>query len=276
MSSEPQRSTTTSSEPPLAVLLALFGRREDLRGRFPEAVDWDFRRLVTWAAKVADGSEADSARVELAPHAGWYADNSVASTDGAVPWPEWDAAWKASADPHPAVLETMHDEVRTAFNQHLVTLCLLVVEFGLRTSLEIGTQFGHSTVALLEAAASVDGRVYSVDVEPCTEAHARVASAGLSRHWTFIQGDALRLRPPAFPESLDLLFIDTFHLYSQTARELAHLAPYVAPGGWIVLHDAVTFPGVSRAVREFMERTSGAFRFYPFMHQHGLLLLKRL
>jgi predicted O-methyltransferase YrrM len=102
-----------------------------------------------------------------------------------------------------------------------------------------------------------------------------VAAAGLGAQWTFIQGDALQLQPPAFPEQVDLLFIDTFHLYSQTLRELEHFSRYVAPRGWIVLHDAVTFPGVSKAVREFMEAREGHFVFYPHVHQHGLLLLRR-
>jgi predicted O-methyltransferase YrrM len=271
---EPQRTTTSSQEPALSVLLRLYGLREDLRSRFPEAVEWDFRRLVSWARRVAVGLEADAARPDLVPHARWYASNAVDETPG-VPWGEWQASWKSSAADYPAVFETMQDDARTAFNQHLVTLCMLVAEFGLKTSLEIGTQYGHSTVALLEAAKTIDGRVYSVDVEPCTEARDRVLAAGLGANWTFVQGDALRLRPPTFPEGVDLLFIDTFHLYSQTARELDHFTPYLKPRGWIVLHDAVTFPGVSKAVREFMERNPKRFFFYPHLHQHGLLLLRR-
>jgi predicted O-methyltransferase YrrM len=273
---EPQRTTVSSQEPALSLLLGLYARREDLRSRFPEAVEWDFRRLVGWAGNVAVGLEADQARSDLLPHARWYEDNSVETWDGgAVPWGEWEASWKASAADYPAVFKTMQDDTRTAFNQHLVTLCMLVSEFGLKTSLEIGTQYGHSTVALLEAAERIDGRVYSVDVEPCTEARERVLAAGLGGNWTFIQGDALQLRPPAFPDQVELLFIDTFHLYSQTRRELDHFAPYLKPRGWIVLHDAVTFPGVSKAVREFMERRPKSFFFYPYIHQHGLLLLRR-
>jgi predicted O-methyltransferase YrrM len=277
MSLEPQRTTASSQEPALSVLLKLYAARADLRSRFPEAVDWDFRRLVDWARGVAAGVEPDASREELRRYAQWFEDNSVTQwAPGAVPWNEWRASWKASAADYPAVFETMQDEVRTAFNQHLATLCLLVAEFELKTALEVGTQFGHSSVALLEAAGTIDGRVYSIDIEPCTEAKNRVRSAGLAGRWTFIQGDALQVRPPAFPAQVDLLFIDTFHLYSQTRRELDHFAPYVGERGWIVLHDAVTFPGVSKAVREFLEARKGQFVFYPHIHQHGLLLLRRV
>jgi predicted O-methyltransferase YrrM len=127
---------------------------------------------------------------------------------------------------------------------------------------------------LLEAAKRIDGRVFSIDVEPCSEANAHVQSFGLSSHWNFLHGNALSFAPPAFPDQLDLLFIDTFHLYSQTVRELNHFEPYLAPKSWIVLHDAVTFPGVSRAVNEFMMKYPRRFRFYPYIHQHGLLLLR--
>jgi predicted O-methyltransferase YrrM len=111
-------------------------------------------------------------------------------------------------------------------------------------------------------------------VEPCSEAKEKVNAAGLGQYWTFVQGNALNLLPPVFPQELDLVFIDTFHLYSQTKRELTHFEPYLASRSWIVLHDAVTFPGVSRAVKEFLEEHPRRFRFYPYLHQHGLILLR--
>lgn len=276
MTAEPQRTSSLDNEPALHTLLTLYRERPELQSRFPEAVDWDFRRLIAWASHVGAGTEADVAADLLRPFTAWYEANNVEPGPEQAPWQEWRGCWAAAAIDLRSLDETMKDNVRTAFNQHLTSLALLVLEFNVRIALEVGTQYGHSTVALLDPLKENNGRLFSIDVEPCSEAASRVHDANLSHWWTFLRGDATTLRPPSFPEELELLFIDTFHLYSQTKRELEHFAPYLKPGSWIVLHDAVTFPGVSKAVREFMQARPGSFRFYPFMHQHGLLLLRRV
>jgi len=274
MPSEPMRTSPVEYEPALHTLLSIYQQRPDLQASFPDAACWDFRGLVIWAAEVADGTRNDPATAELAPHSRWYADNSIVNCNGEVPWQYWQDSWNAAQANFPVLWNTMQDSARTAFNQHLTTLAMLITEFELKHILEVGTQYGHSTLALLEAARNIEGHVHSIDVEPCSEAKDKVSAAGLERYWTFVQGNALSLLPPTFPEELDLVFIDTFHLYSQTLRELKHFEPYLASRSWIVLHDAVTFPGVSRAVKEFIEEHPRRFRFYPYIHQHGLLLLR--
>jgi cephalosporin hydroxylase len=76
------------------------------------------------------------------------------------------------------------------------------------------------------------------------------------------------------PASIDLLFIDTSHLYDHTMAELKRYAPRVRPGGWIVFHDYVSFAGVSRAVGEFLASLPQRPRFYPYLNQNGLAMIK--
>ncbi len=274
MPSEPRRTTPVEHEPALHTLLSIYHERADLQASFPAAVNWDFRALIIWAAEVADGTREDPAKAHLTPHASWYADNSIKNTNGEVPWQHWRDAWIAAQTDFPVLWSTLQDSAGTAFTQHLTTLALLITEFELQHILELGTQYGHSTLALLEAARHTGGHVHSIDVEPCSEAKEKVSAAGLGQYWTFVQGNALTLLPPVFPQELDLVFIDTFHLYSQTKRELNHFEPYLTIRSWLVLHDAVTFPGVSHAVKEFLEEHPRRFRFYPYLHQHGLILLR--
>lgn len=101
-------------------------------------------------------------------------------------------------------------------------------------------------------------------------AKSRVENAGFVESWTFIQGDDLALEPPQIPAAIDLLFIDTNHLYAATLAELNKYSRYLRPGAWIALHDYVSFPGVNRATQEFVRSAAVPIRFYAFMHQNGL------
>jgi predicted O-methyltransferase YrrM len=84
----------------------------------------------------------------------------------------------------------------------------------------------------------------------------------------------LELEDNRLPQPIDLLFIDTNHLYRYTVRELEKYSRLLRGGSWIVLHDYVSFPGVNQAVEEFVKTLSTKPRFYPFLHQNGLALLR--
>jgi len=97
-----------------------------------------------------------------------------------------------------------------------------------------------------------------------------IESLGLLNLWTFKQRNALDLDEAEIPQQIDLLFIDTFHLYSQTLAELRKFVKHLRTGSWIVLHHAVSFPGVSKALLEMIQSFALELRFYPFIHQSGL------
>src|SRR5690349_15144925 len=111
---EPQRTSSAGYEPALHTLLSLYQQRPDLQANFPEAIDWDFRNLIIWAAAAATGLHDDPAKAELAPHADWYAKNSITNCNGEPPWQDWRCAWKAAATDFPVLWTTMQDSVRTA------------------------------------------------------------------------------------------------------------------------------------------------------------------
>jgi len=162
-----------------------------------------------------------------------------------------------------------HMVKRTDIHEHLATLNMLTREFRLRTILELGTGSGESTVALLDAARKIGGRVYSVDIEPCPEAHATIKAHGLEKYWTFIQGDSLKLE---WSRPIDHLFIDTVHTYPQAIRELRKYEPHVRRGGLITLHDIVTWPGVMRAVNAYTRKRPD-LRLYKYFNNNGLAVI---
>ena len=68
--------TRNISEPALAVLLNVYGKRTDLRESFPEARNSEYSRLIEWAAGVCARRWEDGAYETLRQHAEWYARQS--------------------------------------------------------------------------------------------------------------------------------------------------------------------------------------------------------
>jgi len=99
---------------------------------------------------------------------------------------------------------------------------------------ELGTRTGESTSALLAGAAASGGHVWSVDCGPVTVPD-WWQDTGL---WSFLAADDMSDEAAKWlPEELDVLFIDTSHLYDHTLAELRKYVPRVRPGGLVLCHD---------------------------------------
>jgi len=160
----------------------------------------------------------------------------------------------------------------TDINEHLQTLHMLSVELNLKNILELGTRNGESTISLLFAAKELDGKMTSVDIDPCNEAKDKVRKLGLDPYWNFIQADDLKLN---WESQIDHLFIDTSHTYEHTMAELKKFEPYVRKGGLITLHDIITHPPVLTAINDFIS-TRKDVRFYKFFHNNGLGVMRKI
>lgn len=160
-------------------------------------------------------------------------------------------------------------KARTDIREHLVTLHMLTVELGLKRVLELGVGPGQSTVALLEAAKEIGGRVWSIDNGPCLRVRKMIEDYGLTPYWTFIMAEDLNVD---WKEPVDHLFIDTCHLYPHVIAELRKFEPFVVDGGIITMHDTDGgdfWPGVPKAINEYM-RGRKDLRFYNYRNCGGL------
>ena len=157
----------------------------------------------------------------------------------------------------------------TDIHEHLATLYMLTSELNLGIIVELGTRGGESTIALLEAAKQIGGRVYSIDMDPCLEAKVRIQTCGLQEYWTFIQGDDLKIE---WNKPIDHLFIDTLHTFNQTIRKLKKYEPYVIRGGIITLHDIVSFPETLQAINSYIEGKTD-LRLYKYFNCSGLAII---
>jgi predicted O-methyltransferase YrrM len=111
-----------------------------------------------------------------------------------------------------------------------------------RVIVELGTRKGNSTLALLAGAQVSGGHVWSVDIDPCDRDPQGMGPWAGCPWWTFTRGDDLHPSIlAALPKQIDLLFIDTSHLYPETMAECRAYVPRLNPGGTALFHDTNLF-----------------------------------
>ena len=108
--------------------------------------------------------------------------------------------------------------------------------------IELGVRYGVSTVVWIKAMEKNGGHLWAVDgaapvEEPTFHFDLLNPLMGLPQ-WTFVLGwDTEQSVLDQLPTDVDILFIDTNHIYEETLVELDLYLPRVRPGGHILLHD---------------------------------------
>lgn len=155
-------------------------------------------------------------------------------------------------------------------HEHLTTLNFIVSEFGVRNILEIGTGPGESLMAMIE---NTDAHVTTIDVEECGQAKDRVMFGDFSHQVTFVRGQSHKL---GLFGPWDLVLIDGGHSYEQVKKDIHELAWQVRDNGFLIFHDTTNpaWPGVSKAINEFLEKDHTWNRYHWF-NCNGLLVLRR-
>ena len=210
---------------------------------------------------------------------------------------------------HPALVEGLRGYMKASdISDHLNTLFFFAVDARPRLIVELGTRGGESTRALLSAASLTNAAMLSVDVEDC---------GGLDlpfrNLWHFVKGDDIVFGKEGFLKwcagkgiepSVDLLFIDTSHLYEHTKQEIEIWSPHLSAGGVMIFHDTNmghglharldhsvghawdNHRGVIRAVEEFAGKRydensfftdmANGFLILHYPHCNGLTVFKKL
>jgi predicted O-methyltransferase YrrM len=160
-------------------------------------------------------------------------------------WERWrDNGWHSS-NPNPVLTEALgqslsvpsdiRDHVGTIFYEALSSRPQLVVE--------LGTRGGVSTRALLAAAEFANAHVLSIDIDDCSNID---LPDRFRRRWTFVRSDDVAFAGEPFsafcaarklPPMVEVILIDTSHLFEHTRDELKSWLPRLGPRGVIILHD---------------------------------------
>ncbi|MBL8687905.1 MAG: class I SAM-dependent methyltransferase [Rhodospirillaceae bacterium] len=128
-------------------------------------------------------------------------------------------------------------------SDHLPTLYHETLAARPRLVVELGTRGGESTRTFLAAAAKAGARMLSIDVDPCTVPG---LPAEARRLWTFVQSDDVAFsrqdfvpwcRANGLAAEIDVLFVDTSHLYAHTVEELRVWMPFLSDRGVAIFHD---------------------------------------
>lgn len=133
--------------------------------------------------------------------------------------------------------------------EHLPTFVSAVEELHAQKIVELGVRYGLSTLAWMYALhQQQSGHLWAVDCSwpfyaPDGVMHTNLLDPqgplGVVPYWTFILGyDTDQAVLDALPQKdVDILFIDTNHVYRETLVELDLYYPRVRTGGRIFLHD---------------------------------------
>ena len=133
------------------------------------------------------------------------------------------------------------------------------------TFLELGTDRGQGSNALLAACDEVGGRLVSVDIRDCS-------SAAASPNWTFVQSSSIDRRAiieaaPFLSDGIDITYVDSLHTPDHVRQEIYTWFDLVREGGLIYFDDVDSGPYMrgrrkdnahmeisNRRIRELIER----------------------
>lgn len=127
---------------------------------------------------------------------------------------------------------------RTDISDHLKQLFVESIEMKPRLIVELGVRGGESTFVLERVARLFDIPLVSVDIEDCS---------GVSNYpkWHFIKSDDIEFakqfqswaNSKNLPQTIDVLFIDTSHIYEHTVQEIKYWFPLLSSTAKVLFHD---------------------------------------
>ena len=135
--------------------------------------------------------------------------------------------------------EFVAESVRVTGSGYVLELYKRAIEAKAKVVVELGTQIGQSTRALLKATIENGGHMHSIELNPNTlfGVGKAMKAAGVDMSfWTAMPGDDLEVAK-TWTIHIDLLFIDTSHTYENTLKELEVYSKFVVPHGIIIMHD---------------------------------------
>ena len=103
--------------------------------------------------------------------------------------------------------------------------------------LELGVENGRSTKKFLEICSKKNGKVYSVDIDDCS-------NVSNDKNWKFFKSrdDNFDYIKSNIPNKIDVLFIDSLHEASHVEKLIYNYYPIINLGGYIFIDDISHIP----------------------------------
>lgn len=135
------------------------------------------------------------------------------------------------------------EKKKTDISDHLETLFVECLDMGPKLIVELGVGDGESTFVLERVANLWGAKLVSVDIVDCQK-------VSIFKDRIFIKKDDIAFaaefsgwcRQRNIVPEIDILFIDTSHLYDHTVAEIKSWFPYLAPRTKVFFHDTNMSP----------------------------------
>jgi cephalosporin hydroxylase len=129
-------------------------------------------------------------------------------------------------------------EKNTDISDHLMTLFAEAISVQPKLIVELGVRGGESTFVFERVSRLMGAKLVSVDIEDCS-------TSSSFKDWTFVQQDDVQFaknfkswcEARNITPQIDLLFIDTSHLYDHTVEEIKYWFPLLADQCRVIFHD---------------------------------------
>ena len=155
--------------------------------------------------------------------------------------------------------------------------------------LELGVERGSSTTAFCWIAEQINGSVFSVDIDDCSD-------AVISDKWKFIQSNDLNYKfilkkfEKLEKEGIDLIYIDSYHENHHVLKLLNIWFKFVKKDGAIFIDDIDSFPFrknkdtwnsivydlTNKTVKEFYYANHEKIFYTKYFGENGLAKLQKL
>lgn len=131
-----------------------------------------------------------------------------------------------------------HSLKRSDISDHLLTLFYEAIAAEPKLIVELGVRQGESTFVLERVARLRGATLISVDLDDCSQSSTYPG-------WHFVHSDDIAFagrfkeycRGLGVEPQIDVLFIDSSHLYDHTVQEIEHWFPLMAPRAKAIFHD---------------------------------------
>lgn len=182
---------------------------------------------------------------------------------------------------------------KSDISDHLNTIFFFALDAKPKLIVELGTRGGESTRALLSAAYICNAILLSVDIKDCGH-----LDMPYREHWEFLKADDVEFGKQPFVDwcrqrgieaKIDVLFIDTSHIYEHTKKEIEVWSKYLSGDGVMMFHDTNTGKGayshmdgscglgpdnkrgVIRTIEEFVGQKYDENSFFSDLRNHFLI-----
>ena len=110
--------------------------------------------------------------------------------------------------------------------------------------LEFGVQRGYSTKRFLDLIDNKGGRLYSVDIDDCS-------NISKNKKWKFIQSrdDNFELIKKNIPKKVDVIFLDSLHEADHVQKMLYYYYKFLNKDGYFFIDDVCWLPYVKNSWR---------------------------